>query len=674
MSPLSIDPIAGPFFQETKNKEEDGEKVRGVLPAEVHHSIFEAARKKQLFYDPNETSIFATSLTVEIAKVSITDEGKVNLSKINEILKNCFKENEPGFLCSIKKNLLCLHDSSDLQMLLESIRPPHSPAMPSSIIIAAILQLSPETPIYPADARRAALTALLTHPRQEQNGSCFATPLMIQLLLDNPHKSLLDLKSLLETSKLTRIVEGAIKDIPFLLSFNDVKLCQTVTEKDKELLLKHPGFLSACKMLGVANPQDALDKELKGSMRIKDLLERLSPTGRMHALLAFEAESCNPLVRVWENVIASMAEQEETGMIKEALISSLMHVLHRKARENPTLEKIKRRRYLSKIQDIVLVRIHFWWDPGTAKIDAASDQRSIWGAFVLYDKGGKLNPSTWKRIDTPESFISFLREIIVENPEEAISSSLFDYIEKPLFLQTLLLQYYKPYENVSELLQKLDQIPYTPWINRGGNSFNRVLKVYWEKETLKTLKTRPKSAEALLQFIQNLQEKNRKPRLIPARVLGVHAFCLIIRDSFIHEVPEITMPAFTPELLKECLDFIHQISQQAIKENEVGYQSLAEFRQTIKSHFEQMNLSSHALAKFDSFLFSKVCLIGSVFPFADSNWSEGLMDLQFCFYRHPFTHDIELGIIREDGNNLTALVQKDWIEGKTWEIYEELVN
>src|SRR5262249_19673010 len=81
------------------------------------------------------------------------------------------------------------------------------------------------------------------------------------------------------------------------------------------------------------------------------------------ACFAFQAQENNPLLKIWENAIAGMAEADKNGMIKSSLIGSLMWTLKPQIITLFAKDPKQRRLVAKSIKRELIERLHLQFDP-----------------------------------------------------------------------------------------------------------------------------------------------------------------------------------------------------------------------------------------------------------------------------------------------------------------------
>ncbi|MBK8508166.1 MAG: hypothetical protein IPL51_05790 [Candidatus Competibacteraceae bacterium] len=222
--------------------------------------------------------------------------------------------------------------------VLETIKAPASAV--ASDLVRATLSLPPGRAVTETDARRAALAALLAELRQDSVGSCFATSLAIKVHGDLPRLLIYDLKSLIETGKLTRTVNRSFKpsetvEFPLnpsiglaelrqpLVIDSKGRIVQVANQKLPAPIAPHeiPGLRAALESLGLtarADMKRALREACSAPGQetgLEMILGRIVANRKLtppavqlrQALDAFQSQLDNRLLRAWEYTVANMA-------------------------------------------------------------------------------------------------------------------------------------------------------------------------------------------------------------------------------------------------------------------------------------------------------------------------------------------------------------------------------
>lgn len=690
-----------------------------------------------------------TYLPVEISRALITKLGTVNAGIIDPLMRFFIKDHDHplNYEINLVYGLKLLYKSSALREKFGKISAPKNPNAPAEEVIRVILGLSNNEPITDKHAKITALTALLSHLRQSPTGSCFAESLAIELLSSQLGLCLDDFASLLTEGKLTRKVSDTSVDFPFLLHTDNQNL-DTAISLNKPLW-RSPGLIAACRSLDLENPKKTIIKlyprlEEKKPPKVKNLLKLLSEEAAKEqkkevgelfskACFAFESQTMNPLLKVWRNVIAGMAEAEESGMLKTAILHSVMKSLNVQFKGMSSRQmKWKEELYASFSRELLL-KMQLQYDPSVLHHVKNEDQRSLEGGFVLYYRSDSelANP---KRIDTPELFQEMLLECLQEvqakasrsiingyknRTQKRIVEHLIPYIKQNLFIENVLRSYHPENKKAAaDSLLNYNKLLYTPWITKSGNDAGKVIDVYFEKHAAAEIeKIFPDSAEDLLKKIidvgKGISEEEKQIisenpyTLIPLRTQGHHAFSLMLGHSSLKKAwlqentsdwikeyvlspgLEISQTPIDPQTRENLIQFTIDKLLVADKEaefikkiHEVGDGvTYREFRKTLLSIIQILNdqahINTHNERKrlFDTYLCQNLpdTLQGafrkSAVHFADTNWSEGVHDIHYCFAVNPGTGKLEIWEAFDNGTHFQALDQNYWMLNRTWELY-----
>lgn len=552
---------------------------------ELKHS-----HKKTGLQDPNVC--FRNNLPVTLANLIISSTGRINFGILAEIANEMqthhifpqqYKQNLFRFLEDLKAK-------HNLREQFNSITGLGNEKAPASIVIRSCLKMKADEPITPLHAKRCAFAALASHLRQGSDGSCFATPLEIVLLSSRPELCLNDFSSLLEFNKLTRQTNRITRDFPFLLRMSGNRLEKIISlskqgrinpeTQPEGYLFEAPGIIAACRAIGINSPKKAILEILQThfnatedsliKLSLKQLLEKLVLSAKsqecnndvgigtlfVRASFAYESQEVNPLLQVWENAIAGMAEPDETGMVLSAIIDSVLSTLKIQLKElypsNNGLRKLMEKEISKELGE----RVHLQYDPVIASKEDSEDRRSKDGAFVLYDKHPKNNLQDWVRVDNPHVFQDFIYQVVKNSKDALLQESkkmtsneseivkramdkLGLFISTDYFIISALRQYYERNKEFPEPMKQYEDIKYAPWVTKSGNDFSKVIQVYFEAfNASKSIPFTPKNVKDLLIKVIDIgksvknheKEKLDHPphQLMPVRIQGVHAFNILL--------------------------------------------------------------------------------------------------------------------------------------------------
>lgn len=186
-----------------------------------------------------------------LARELINEQGKIDTQKLIRVISTLeahqytmgFEEEldnvRRSFVLEQLKKLLL---DPELISLIHSI---HETASLGSIeIIKKTLQLPIHVKVNHSHVRQAVLCAYLTYLRQNV-GSCFATAPAIMIQKEQPHQFLKDIKELLSSGELKRVILGRQYSVPMNLSWgvSDLYKVFLVEESDYGKMAAFPGFI-----------------------------------------------------------------------------------------------------------------------------------------------------------------------------------------------------------------------------------------------------------------------------------------------------------------------------------------------------------------------------------------------------------------------------------------------
>lgn len=533
----------------------------------------------------NSEIAYYNQLTVELTNFLLTETGNINVGLITPLLEFIQSGDQPllNHASSIVSVLKSLEKLPDLREQVAQIRKPSSSKSPVNVVIRTTLDIPPTVKITDLESKKTALAALLSHLRQGPDGSCFATSLAIGLLNNHLSKCLSDFSQLLQSSKLTREVNNISCDFPFILKIGDQNLSEIIKFNHEGCLVlstgvtiplkEVPGIQAVLTALGLDKPKivHSLFREIPPNETVKEIelkyvLQALVKQAKelpensekglamlyLDACFAYEAQQCNPLLQVWENSIAGMAEADEESMVRSAILSSTMRVFKERIKQLPNLSKTSRKILMQCLKKELLETIHLQYDPQITYSDRAVDQRSTEGAFVLYDKGHFSKPTCWIRIDTPDLYQTFIHRLVesskrsvkkeVDREEWKVILEGFGELEKyfssPKFIIDSISDYYPPNGKILNPVLNYHCLSFAPWVTKSGNNLNKVLQVYFEDPKLQpSTQVSPKNAAELIYELIEKTRSLKKTTLanyqarpnhtIPVRIPNVHAFSLL---------------------------------------------------------------------------------------------------------------------------------------------------
>ncbi|MFN4174237.1 MAG: hypothetical protein ACK4HV_03940, partial [Parachlamydiaceae bacterium] len=329
-----------------------------------------------------------THLSRAFATLLVTSIGQINYGLIPTLtpIFRRFEKSGSDFASSFENTLEMLYTQPVLREKIESLKKPKKELTHVRELIRVTLDIKRKR-IGSVDAKRTLLTALFSYPKQENVGNCFAISLAISLFSNSIIKCVDDFIEILSYGCLKRVVENEQVSFPFLMKMPVEHTKKALPENFRD----DPFFKSLKEYLKIESwPSGAKTVE-----ELLALIDKNKPGSLERGRFFVEAKTKNPLITVWGNILASMAEGGSDTLLKTALTGSLLHVAREYAQE-PILNEFKKS---------LLDRIHIHYDP---EIESAGDTN---GAFVLYDK-----KRDWKRIDDPTKFHHFILHAI-NNPD-----------------------------------------------------------------------------------------------------------------------------------------------------------------------------------------------------------------------------------------------------------------
>lgn len=703
---------------------------------------------------------YATRLPFELSNLLILNNGYLNTGLIPAIREKWLNSSKSklAYEMHLEYVLKSLEGSPQLRNKLSSIQAP-SNNTPSAHIIRILLERPPNFIISDTHAKRSGLMTLLSHLRQGNSGSCFATYVAIEMMSSSLERCLADFSEILHKSKLTRKVNGIKVEFPFLMKVSSSVSNQSITiQRNGYLDLKKsincglwrvPGILAACKAIGVQDPtsiilsclrelfptghtssnititvhnllkeivQQAIKKEKKLSMEgIAVLQER--------ALLAYEGQTHNLLLRMWENAIANTAEARDSGMLKQSLVKAIVKPIQEKVQALFAIPP--KHSLLESITKTLNQRIQLMFDPNEKYTHQNSDSHSSEGAFSLFDKGEFEHSTNWKRIESPESFQQFVMSAVrqanaSENPHSPPCLSPVNITEFAKFVYSNnflkhALEIYNSANSINaDLAAHLGSLQHAPWLDKTGNDPREVLRIYFEKNenNFQELTSTPYHTQGFFKDIINIARRidpalkssiadNPRKRL-PLIVHGLHACSLMIghpsfqkiwssgedpekwlNEKMIAKGLEISNASTSEETRTKMIKFMsakieEKYLNKFITSAKAGPYPLQKFRDWLLgiAKFslanEHKNLDKLCL-DLDAYIYSEALpeehrriLRETAVHFADTNWRRGIHDTHFAFVFNPGTAQMELKEVLENGNAWFDMPFMRWVRGQKW--------
>lgn len=672
------------------------------------------------------------AIPIAISRTLIPPAGPMLEDLIPSIISEFVNEDNP-YSHSLKAGLKLLYQSADLKSTIEETRLPEDHFSNSALLIRATLNLSKKAELHDFHAKRTALSAFLTHMRQGQNGSCFASFFAIELQSINPHGALLDFKQLLREGKLLRKIDNQIHDFPYLMKTEIPQLSAEwivsgsgkIHSDPPSYLWDLPGIQSICDYLEVPC-QEYILTFLKSfcpegktvELTLDHLLDDLSikySCEREYLAVIFTSSTHHPLLSIWGNSIAGMAEGLSGSMLKSALIQSIHYLVKKAAKTNGYLDLLNQYEILPKIEYAVMQRSHYLYDP------TLTLKNILKGAFVLYDSHDSKDFKNWTKTGNAPDFLNYLTNLIESvwleldnNAVDHLKQAILKELSEEDFICLLLKRYHRENQNISPDKISTNYLRYTPWISSIGNDPQMVLKVYHETENTYSIKQiTPASAEELLnliqQTIQSLPYDRKKKYLshgdyiLPLRIKGVHVFSLLVchpsmqpfltssekkqyPSDLIKSLSKITISSQIKNLITEyCYSFVEPNHYKTIDEKlsslqkKYSPQQLKDFLITTLKDYKPVLYRDEELIreielKILEFLPKNVRTEweNSIVHFADTNWQTDIQDIHYGIGINPCTGKTELMSVLGNGKIYKFLDQNQFLNGKVWELYLDL--
>jgi hypothetical protein len=697
------------------------------------HKLIDEAYKEQL-----EKGISSAkkakhiAIPIAISRILILPVGRMLEALIPSIIEEFVNEDNP-YSRSLQEGLKLLHQSDELKSAIEEIRLPEDPLSNSALLIRATLNLTSKTELNVAHAKRTALSALLTHMRQGQTGSCFASFIAIELQSINPMGAISDFKQLLEEGKLLRKVNNQHHDFPYLMKTEIPKTnaewkitsLGKIQTDSTHYLWELPGIQSICHYLSVPCKEYVLeylkplcsdDKTIVLTLDhlIDDLAFKYS-CEREHLEIIFSSSTQHPMLSIWGNSIAGMAEGLSGSMLKSALIQSIHYLMKKAAKTHDCLDSLNKYEILSKLENAVMQRAHYLYDP------TLTLKNILKGAFVLYDSHDSKDFNKWTKIGSSHEFIKFLENMLdsvclsLENNEiDHLKSIILKEMSEEAFIQSLLKRYHRENQNIPLNSDSIKFLRYTPWVNSIGNDPQMVLKVYHETENTYMIKQIvPTTAEELLNLIhetlQSIPYDRKKKYLshgeyfLPLRIKGFHVFSLLVCH------PSMQPFLLSDEKQKHSADLIKSLSKiqitsqvkLSIKEychsivEKKHIKTITEKLKSLKKKYSTQKLRDfliEILNEYKPILYRYEDLVrevdlkileflpknikseweNSIVHFADTNWQSEIQDIHYGIGINPGTGKTEIMNVLGNGRIYKFLDQNQFLNGKIWELYLDL--
>jgi hypothetical protein len=679
------------------------------------------SRLDQTLQNNRKTDIQSTRLVKstliprEIAAIIITQQADINIGLLEYVKDALIKRNRNSFSydVSLTQTVILLLKSKNLRIQLTSINPPLNPQSPAATVIRAALGLLPSEPITRVHAVQTVAAALLSHLRQQEKRSCFAAFLAINMKQSHLKRCIDDFNSLLQYSHLSRQDSGICEHFPFLLKMSNSDLSNEFTSGNS--LWDSAGLAAACRIMGIDDAEKVLgqiSEEIGRPATAKKVIEKLA----LHAAessenntaadfyqkgcFAFGSATFNPLLKVWVNAIAGMAESQANCFFGSCILKTIMTVFH-KHLSSKKLTSESMHDFEKQLQSRFASAIQMIYDPSIGALVESAE-----GGFVLYEGHEEGEFRRLRRIDNGGDFNRFVLQILRSCGQNKkftpLAESLESLVLSPTFSETILTAYNKI---LSHHLDKTEQkIVSVPWINHLGHSASDIMRVYLDHgPDLKPKILIPKKGKTLLRklivmgkHLDKIEKDKLKqnPHLLkPARILNYHAFSLMIGHASLQKAwrdKRVSRKWVEDEISSYGLEVSHSIiskKQRSLLMNNFGVSDLPK-NITIKQFRKYLLKSTSPLTPETKLEVDKLIvetlphdlkekLNKTIIHFADTNLHSGMNDIHFCFIVNPGTGKIEVWQITDDNSKIMPLDQNLIVKNKTWEIYlypDELIN
>lgn len=505
-----------------------------------------------------------------IAQTLITSVGTFNCGLIDYVIKNFVQDaSRPPYPYEkdIATVLTQFAATPSLKTALTSIVKPESETSSANDIIRVTLDLHPDEKVTDVHAKQTALAALLSHLRQGPVGSCFATYLGIELLQQRIDKCLQDFAEILRWGKATRHVDGAARNFFYRLTIADDAInAPFYINREGKIkgttvpVWEAPGIHFALLQLGITDGskisldviQSLFSKTRNECVEItparwigfiaNQLWEknnRLTIDDKNYLInranFAFSAETNNPLLRVWESLLAAMAEGSPKDFVRGKIIqcvSKSFNIIYQSllsAKIRKELMDVK-----TRIEASLNERVQLIFDANIPLKNVTSDGSSTSGGFVL------------QGVDNPHAFIQFVDDTLTaaqksfsakETTQINTINKIRDFVHKDnTFLKMSLRNYDDSNKKIQDPVSNWETLDHLPWRDETGDDNRETFAVELGSVLPNPITLHPKDAEELLlgflNFAKNVQ--NLKGNLAPSDTPS-HAFGLTIKDPHVQK-------------------------------------------------------------------------------------------------------------------------------------------
>lgn len=588
----------------------------------------------------------ATKEPIAIAKILVTPIGSINVKLIPLVIELMNREG-PDFENFIK---IKLNEISTKYMLRKEItlaKKPNDACSDMNRILRSYLQLEADEKINDLHAIQATLAALLTLLHQGPVGSCFATSEAKQVQDEQPKWFVKDMRLLIQTGELIRMVEKEKMQFPFVSKMADDDLsCQlefdtrgNVSEKHFSIL-ECIGIKEALMAMGISEPKEHLEEVVKLTLESKkvtidnfiDTFAKVAIKDEEHiqekhakwGKLAFSLQT-NSIGRILEYTMASMAAAPAPS--HNSKMDDLFGGLKLNLKLTNALQQLDKsfaKAVLSELKESFLEHFHYKYDPDVNS-EAASDGSSHFGAFVLYAKEPGLTMKHWKRIKNEEMFKAHLlkafdalfsmKEWNQDKDKKEGLDSMRSFIQNSNFMGRFKMSY--ALRNISDAcsidetwLSKI--LKKTPWMLAIGDSEGHVFSTYTETPfNYEHTQITPKNAESLIyETLKFCQTKDDLKTQYLTRVDGLHDFNFTpFEDPMLKKMASDKSSPLEEQIKKNLMTPYQMIADQTVPK--VAKKELCKFvKERIPASFEEFKkkLACHDWQKMSVFDFYQTVL------------------------------------------------------------------
>ncbi len=326
-----------------------------------------------------------------------------------------------GYVPALDHALMLLQQSPSLRTALSKIEAPDRNSQRGSMIVRTTLSLQANEPVDAINTRKAVLSGLLAHLRQDpESGTCFAVRLAVAQLNTHVDQCIEDFVQIIHNGCLTREIDGVTIDIPFLEAAPARELNKQITidQEGKLLVLgedpvslwKIPGLIAAAKAIQITDIEESFQKiaarlfESKAAeadetieVCIKEVLKHLcagapasdqSEPKFSQASMAYYSQTVNTLQKAWEGTIAGLGHQHLSAGIKDGVFAALEEALSDSQWLGPNVSLEEQVNFSQAVRKKLAARIQLLYDPSCQQKDLPGSSHDISGGlyFMIGEK------------------------------------------------------------------------------------------------------------------------------------------------------------------------------------------------------------------------------------------------------------------------------------------------